>query len=650
MNILIPNSWLKDYLETNATPKQFAEAMSLTSVSIERINEVDGDHVFDIEVTTNRPDLMSIEGIAREASAVLPQAGYTAKFKEFKATNTIKTVSSSPMITIKNDPELVNRITAVVMEVDIKPSPKKISERLERTGIRSINNVIDVTNYIMRELGHPAHAFDYDLLTNHTLIIRKSKKGEKIVTLDGKDYELPGNDIVADDGTGRLIDLLGIMGLENTAITENTKRVLLFIDNNNPSLLRKTSMNLGIRTEAAILNEKGIDPEKMLPTLLQGVELLKEVADGKVISDIIDIYPNKTRQKIVSITMNKINEVIGIEISKPTVINILEDLGFGVRAASQTFEIIVPSARTQDIEIPEDVIEEVARIYGYHKIPNLLPSIPRQKYYHQEENEFYWIKKIKDAFKYWGFTETYTYSMVGEGLFEGPISNGFRLRNPLDNDHKYMRNALIPSIVAVADENKSRRVMRLFELSNVYIKKEDDLPDEVLHLAAFLRGGRATFLEGKGILERIFEILGATNITFEKKEEGIEGASIFLRNKAIGTIEVDGNEITFELNFAELLYHTKHQRKYTEPSKYPPLIEDVRIEISPKYTYSQIVAVIKDTNTLIHDVSLLDMYGSKKTFRITYLDKNKNLTNEDIAPVRDILYKTLEKEFKAEIG
>ena len=454
MNILIPNSWLREFLETNASPSEFAEAMSLTSVSIERIDEVDEDKVFDIEVTTNRPDLMSIEGIAREASAVLPQAGYKAIFKPHKTHINTKTVGRSRMVNLSIDRDLVNRVTAVVMDINLKLSPEKIAKRLERSGIRSINNAVDTTNYIMREVGHPSHVFDYDLLTNHTLNIRKSKKGERITTLDGKDYALEGEDIVADNGKGEIIDLLGVMGTQNSAVNENTKRVLLFLDNNNPHLLRKTSMSLGIRSEAAILNEKGVDPELTMPTILRGIELLEEIGSGKVVSDIIDLYPNKKNKKTITVTHQKINDLIGIHINLNTISSILKHLGFGVEETKGLFEITVPSMRSNDIDIGEDIVEEVARVYGYHKIPNVLPIANSQTYYHQNKNEFFLIQKIKEAFKFWGFNETYTYSLVAEAEFDGPVENAVKLKNPLTEDHVYLRNSLLPNLYGTARVNK----------------------------------------------------------------------------------------------------------------------------------------------------------------------------------------------------
>ena len=649
MNILIPNSWLKDYLETDASPKQFAEAMSLTSVSIERIDEIDGDHVFDIEVTTNRPDLMSIEGIAREASAILPQAGYKASFKPHKSKIDILSVTKSPMVNISVDKELVNRVTAIVMEIKLKASPSKIAKRLERSGIRSINNAVDTTNYIMREVGHPAHVFDYDLLTDHTLNIRKSRKGERIITLDEEDHILEGGDIVADNGRGEIIDLLGVMGTQNSAVNENTKRVLLFLDNNNPHLLRKTSMSLGIRSEAAILNEKGVDPELTLPTILKGIKLLKEIANGKVVSDIVDIYPNKIKEKSVTVTHEKINRIVGVNISLETISQILKHLGFGVYEKKGLFNVVVPSSRINDIEIEEDVIEEVARVYGYHKIPNVLPTMPTQSYYHQDKSEFYLVQKIKEAFLHWGFNETYTYSMVAESDFEGPIETAVKLKNPLTEDHVYMRKTLIPSLIGVANSNKNKDSLSLFEISNVYKKNNDSLPEQILHLAILIKNNSSTFYDAKGIVEQIFEILGIGNYKFVRKEDGFEGADVKIKGKYVGEIEID-EFISLEINLEEVLKSADLGKKYIEPPKHPAAIEDVRIEVAPHYTFHEIEADIKSTDERVVDVSLLDVYKNKKTFRIKYQDRSKNLTQEEITIMREKVYKILQSNFKAKLG
>lgn len=649
MNILIPNSWLKEFLETDATPQQFADAMSLTSVSIEHMEKIGDDIVYDIEVTTNRPDLMSIQGIAREASAVLPEAGFKAVFKPHRIPTTPTTAKSS-LITIEADPQLVNRIVAVVMDIELGDSPKIFRERLEKTGIRSLNNVVDVTNYIMREIGHPSHVFDYDRLTTRKLQIRASKRGERIKTLDEKEFILPGADIVADDGTGTIVDLLGIMGTANSVVTDKTTRILLFLDNNNPHLLRKTSMNLGIRTEAAVLNEKGVDPELMLPTLLRGIELLEKYAKGKVVSEIIDIYPNKPQQKSVIVPFEKIASLIGITIPEKTVVSILENLGFSIKKNNgKGIEVIPPSTRLNDIEIPEDIIEEIARVYGYQKIPNLLPGSTSQSFYHQSRDQFYWIEAIKTALCLWGFNEIYTYSMVSEELFDGPVEDAVKLSNPLTEDHVYLRNSLTPSVIAATYSNKTRVEQKLFEVANVYIKKSSGLPHENLRLAVLIKKDGATFYDAKGTVEQILSILGIKDCSFAKKEDGIDGAILMIKEAVIGQIEI-GESVTLEIDLEKLLSIASDRKIYKEPAKYPPIIEDIRIEIPTAYTFSEIEKAIKDAGSLVHEVALLDVYKNKKTFRINFLDRTKNLTNEDIEPVRGAIFKILEKNFKAKIG
>ena len=290
MDIKILDSHLREYLHTKAKPFDIAKAMSLSSASIERVEPMGDDFLYSVEVTTNRPDMVSVYGLAREAAAVLPSFGFDATLKKLELPEVKRETKESAPMTVVNDETLVKRIMGVVLEVRMGKSPAYITKRLEAAGIRSLNNIIDVTNYVMLEIGHPCHAFDYDRLTTHKLIIRPSKKGEKLVTLDKKEHTLAGGDIVADDGANQIVDLLGIMGTANSVVTDQTKRVLFFFDNNDPWKIRKTSMGLAIRTDAAALNEKGIDPELAQTALLRGVQLYKEVAHAKVASDVIDIY------------------------------------------------------------------------------------------------------------------------------------------------------------------------------------------------------------------------------------------------------------------------------------------------------------------------------------------------------------------------
>lgn len=642
MNIKILDSWLREYLKTDAKPKEIAKNLSLTSVSIERTEKWQEDLLYDIEVTTNRPDLMSVVGLAREATAVLPQFGTKATFTAPKIEKKSQTNSGQAKITIVNDPKLVYRVCAVIMEVAVKPSPKLIQDRLESTDIRSLNNVIDVTNYIMRTIGHPAHVFDFDRLDTDKLIIRESKKGEEVETLDGKKHVLIGGDIVAEDAKGRIVDLLGIMGLKNSVVTENTKRILLFIDNNDPINMRKTAMSLAIHSEAAQLNEKGVDPELAMDALLYGIKLYEEIADGKVISEIIDIYPKKPRVKKISVSEEKINTVIGVTIPLATSEKILRSLGFEVTVAKDVLTATVPSWRASEMEIPEDLIEEIARVYGYHNLPSILPPVVSEEPIDLNKDPFYWETRVKHMLKDWGFTEVYTYSTVAEELLEGPLNEAVILKNPLDEEHVYMRRTLVPSLLQVLQENKAYKNLRIFEIANIYEKNGTDLPKEHLMLAGVIKKHDASFYEVKGVVEQLGADMGIT-FSFKVAKESV-GADVYIDKEKIGTIEeLDDNIVDFELSFVALLAHATLRKKFTPLSKYPSIIEDMALEIDEEISTGQIIETIKKQSPLIVDVTLLDKYKTRRTFHIVYQSEEKNLANEEIAEIREKILSVFNK-------
>jgi len=368
MNILIPDSWLREYLETKATPQQIKEYLSLCGPSVERMHKEDGEVIYDIEVTGNRPDSMSILGIAREAAAILPRFGIAAKLLndpyDMKGL-TLKTKKVKPFeaktLTIKTDPMLNPRWTSVVIDnVNVGSSPTWLQKRMEATGIRSLNTVVDVTNYIMRAYGQPVHTFDYDQILPKngvpTMILRASTKGERVITLDGKTHNLPGDDIVIEDGSGRLIDLCGIMGAQNSSVKSSTKTIVLFMQTYEPTHIRKTSMSLAHRTEAAGLFEKGLDPELVMPSVLKGIELIAQVAGGKVASKIYDIYPKPHKPYIVSVTKEKLTTYLGISLSDKDIANILTPLGFKPILTKSSVSAQIPSFR-RDIMMNVDIIQ-----------------------------------------------------------------------------------------------------------------------------------------------------------------------------------------------------------------------------------------------------------------------------------------------------
>lgn len=647
MNIKILDSWLREYVKTKATPQKIGDLLSLSSVSVERIEKYGEDFVYDIEVTTNRPDLMSVLGIARETATVLKQNGIEADFLPLKLSS-VQT-SKKNLIEIKSDPKLVNRLLAVVMEVEIKDSPKEISQRLEASGTRSLNNLIDVTNYVMKVIGHPTHVFDFDRLNTKTLTIREAKKGELIKTLDDKQYILKGGETVAVSDKNEIVDLLGIMGLQNSVVTEKTKRILYFINNNEPSGIRRTSMSLGIRTEAAVLNEKNLDSELAYDALLYGIELFRKIAKGQIISDIIDIYSNRISKKTVTVPLEKIDKLIGINIDFEKAVKGLIDLGFKTKINHGKIEVEVPSFRIGDIEIEEDVIEEIARIYGYQNLPNILPP-QTQVIPHKFTNQFYWEMRVKEAMKYWGFTEVYTYSMVSQELFEGPLEEAVEIKNPLTEDFVYMRKTIVPSLLKVVSENKVSDKVQIFEIANVYNKRPNDLPEEVLTFAGVVKKNKVSFYEVKGIIEGVVLDLGIKNLNFKDSEKTGNGASLFLGKEYLGEIEIlDSDLIDFELNFQILLTHATAKKQYLPLSKFPPIVEDLSITVDTNIKTDDITTDIKSQDNLINEVSLKDSYQNSRTFHIIYQNMEKNLTNEEVTKVREKIIASLKKRFKAAV-
>ena len=315
MNILISDSWLREYVDTKATRSQIADALSLHSASVESITKQGNDYVYDIEITTNRIDMVSVVGMAREVAAALKQEGVPATFKPLQVKK-IKSASQKIGVDIKNDPRLCSRVLAATLKnVSTQESPKFIKHRLKASGVRSLNLLIDITNYVMLEIGHPTHVFDLDRIKESKMIIRESKKGEKIISLENKTYKLSGGDIVIEDGKGNIIDLPGIIGTSNSVVMDETTRILFFLENNDPVKMRKSSMELNIHTMASSINEKGPDPELAYMALLRGIELYVKRSEERRVGKGVDlggrgIIKKKTRNK--KYIGNKKNKIIAV--------------------------------------------------------------------------------------------------------------------------------------------------------------------------------------------------------------------------------------------------------------------------------------------------------------------------------------------------
>lgn len=648
MDIKIPDSWLRDYIETKASPERLAECLSLCGPSVERVKKIDGDFVYDVEIPTNRVDSASIYGIAREACAILPRFKIDANLKKIKNGNNAYTFTKAvPYLSAIVDPSLCSRFTAVLIkDVVTNHSPDWMIKRLEYSGIRAINNVVDISNYIMLGLGQPVHTFDYDKIMEAKMLLRESKKGEKIKTLDGKVFTLPGGDIVVEDGEGRLIDLAGIMGGSFSMVDENTNNVLLFVQTYDPVRIRKTSMGLAQRTRAATIFEKGLDPELVAPAILQGIELFESLCRGIPEKQILDIYPNPFKPSKIKIDMNNIQSILGISIEKSVISEILDSLEFETFWKDSVLEVVPPSYRAHDIVISEDVIEEIARIYGYHNLPSKLltgelPDYPQSSNFDFEIN----IKNVLSGF---GGCEVYTLSLVPEGHAD---NTALKLRNPLGTETEYLRTSLMPSLVSAAKDNLGTvEGFHLFEMSNVYLPRKNDLPEERLMLAGIFSG--YDYRRAKGIVESLLEKLNIAAVFEAKDTKGFPASkvvSVKTSKGALGILGVTDNNLIYYEFAVDKLMESKIPPEYINIPKYPAQVEDITFGLPEKSKVGDILGSITSANQLVVKSELRDIYNNNYTFRVWYQDPKRTLTNADVEKIRKQIISSVKTRFGAQI-
>ncbi|KKS46330.1 phenylalanine--tRNA ligase subunit beta [Candidatus Gottesmanbacteria bacterium RIFCSPLOWO2_02_FULL_42_29] len=649
MNILVPDSWLREYLETDATPEDIKGCLSLCGPSIEKINSLAAESVYEIEITTNRIDMASVYGIAREAAAILPRFGFSAILKPLPLPEKLTPLKVLPL-DISDPRKLCRRILGIVLDnVTLDQSPDYIKKRLESSGIRSLNNAVDVTNYVMCELGHPVHVFDYDRIKTNRFLIRTARKDELIVTLDGKKFRLCENDVIIDDGTGRVIDLPGIMGTKNSVVSEKTKRIILFIESNDPVRIRKSSLKYGIRTMAATINEKSPDPELARIALERGIGLMRQLTGAEPAGQIIDLFPEKPQEISISVTAEFINDRLGKKLSAKEIIEILSSLNFKVNEREKNILTVVPPAyRRQDISLEEDIVEEVARIYGYHNLPSYLMEgkIPVLG----SHTNFIRKNQIKKMLKYWGYTETYSYSFVSEELIAKAklsTSTHLKLANPLTNDFAYMRTSLVPSLLEVFANNQAlKEKLKLFEFSAVYLKKDYDLPDEPEYLVITENND---FYKHKGTVEGILRELEIRDwkIKSGAPEFWHPGKSLtYMMDREIlayaGEIHPDLKSSFVlkeslslaQLDIEVLLKFASDAKIFQKIISTPEVIENFSILITKETSVGSLIDDIKDLNKLINRVRLTDKYTDSINLEIRYRHPERNLNKNEVEDIR----------------
>ncbi len=683
MNILVPISWLRDFLKTEASAEKISETLCLCSQSVEKIHSLGNDQVLEIEITVNRYDCLSILGIAREAAAILPQFKLRAHFEKpplCKIPKTYKNVPRDFLSVQIQDPRLCPRFTAVLLDnIKIGSSPSWLKERLEKVNLRALNNVVDISNYLMMETGQPIHTFDYDKILSKKMIMRLSKTGETVTTLDGVERKLPGEDIVIEDGQGRLIDLCGIMGGKNSEIDQNTKKVLFFVQAYDPVRIRKTSMSLGLRTEAAARFERGIDLEAILPVISKGVKMIGELCQGKIASDLIDIYPQKQTSLKFKNNYQFIKEKLGIDLPASKIKIILQSLGFKIESEKKEhFSLVVPSWRNKDIAGPEDIVEEVARVYGYFRLPSKIPKISeslglvslKKPVKGTLGSVFVWEEIAKDFLKSVGFSETYNLSFVSRQLIEKTkinLQDCLKVKNPITVDLEYMRPSLFPSLLNVFSRNCSNfPKISIFEMANIYLPQKSNLPLEKMRLSGLTN--EKNLLELKGILFQLLKELGIySSRAYPSKDSFLAS---FWQEQAVGMIDdgkinlglfglvspkvsakflIPDKIFAFDLEMNLISDLASDKKIFTPIAKYPPVIEDLSLIFPPETLIGPVLQEIKASNPIIKTISLIDSFKETKTIRIDYQHPDRSLNTNEVTKVREKIIKIIGNKFKGKL-
>ena len=639
-----------------------------------------GDYVLDIEPTPNRADWFSILGVAYEVAALTGQEIHEP-LVEYPEDG--ENIHDQVKVTIQS-PDICPRYSASLIKgVSIDESPRWLQDRLKKAGIKVVNNVVDVTNYVMWEYGQPLHAFDYERLLKHHVIIRKGYTGEEIITLDGVQRALFSDTLViADDRDA--IALAGIIGGKNSEIIATTRDVFLESASFDPENNRKTSHSFDLRTEASIRFEKGLRPDLVDVALKRATHLIREIAGGVVAKGKIDEYPGREKPRKIMLTDRKVKQVLGIEISQANIEKTLNGLGFQCCVTDGAVDVRIPYWRS-DIAIEEDLVEEVARIMGYEAIPTTMLSTPIP---HHKGHDYYMFREnIRDLLVREGLQEIVTYSASSfETLARTRLIDDseklVRIANPMSGDFEYMRPVMGAHILQALISNLSfnRGPIAMFEMGRVYLKRERDLPEERDIIAGLLYGpcseegwlasdGQFDFYDAKGIVESLLGRLFLTG-NYTALDNGFlhpgKSASINLFHRSVGKIGeihpvvqkdfgvTEGTAVYFEMDVRSMFEMATETVPRMKPlARFPSTIRDVSLLVDLNVTYASIKNVFEQ-NKLIAKAVLEDVYEGdgipeqkcSLTFRLYLQSPIKTLSSGE---VNDAINKVLDK-LKAETG
>lgn len=649
------------------------------------------DVVMDIELTPNRSDCLSIYGIAREVSAI---TGNPLKKPKIEFEENSKQASSLTSVTI-NAPDLCPRYAArLVLGVKMGPSPYWMRKRLESVGLRSISNVVDVTNYVLIELGHPLHAFDFDNLNENRIIVRRAENGEKMFTLDEQERSLNSDMLVIADAKGA-VAVAGVMGGWGSDVTEKTTNILIESAYFNPVSISKTAKVLGMHTEASHRFERGADIEGLITALNRTAQLIQQLGGGEICSGIVDTYPEQRERIIVSLRPERANSVLGTDLNIDEMQKILKSLEFPAEKSEGNLTVTIPTFRP-DVYREIDLIEEIARHYGYNNIPVTMPESevpPESDAENLTRMKYVFRSKIRNILTSCGLMEVLNYSFHGSDVFDmlkleddNKYRNALRLRNPLSENQSTIRTTLIPILLENVKYNMNRRTndIRIFEVGRVFHPKADEKqPDEPEFISGAITGvigaqewnqptRQIDFYDIKGIIETMLDGVGIKNYqlipTAKLPFQSGRSAEVLINDKPLGVFgelrrdvlnsyEIDQSVYMFEIDFGEMMANSTSSTFKPLPTL-PSVYRDMAIVLDYDILSSQVEDTIKSIGgDLIKNLNLFDVYKGKQiadnkkslAYSIEYYSSERTLTDEEVDEVQQKITLVLAEKFGAEL-
>ncbi len=676
----ISYNWLKDYIDLKIGPEKLAELLTMAGLTAEALHRTGDDHIFEIEVTSNRPDWLSYIGVAREIAAITGGKLKTPVASKFKAAST---AVSRVKVEIW-EKALCPRYTArVIRNVKVAESPDRLKRRLESIGLRPVNNIVDITNFCLFETGEPMHAFDLDKIDSGSIIVRKARKSEKIVTIDGVERTLTDSMLVIADRI-KPVAIAGVMGALNTEVTPLTKNILLEAASFDQISVRRTARALAISTDSSYRFERRVDLNNIVPSSDRAANLIREIARGDV-GEIIDIGKSPAAGNTITLRLPRLSSVLGVEIPSPKVKRIVTSLGLKIKRSSKdSISMEIPQFR-YDLNAEIDIIEEAARIYGYNKIPSTIPPVVEQD--GKIPPGVMVEKRIRKILTGLGADEIITYSLIGRKSLKAAgfgCDQVVEIRNPLSAEQEVMRPSLMPGMLAsiLWNINRKSKDLKLFELGKIYIKESEAKFSERERLSVGISGEISSWADGsrptnffdlKGAVEALLYELGIATAVFKQIKDDTYArscaASIEISGEEIGKAgEVAGRILSnfdiketvyfCEMSLGALLRHADLGSRFKELPKYPSVYRDISLIVPEEVLNADLIAMAKTTaGTILNAIQLIDRYSGKQipggkvslTYRLEYRDPSKTLEEKDVSSAHSKILHALEEKYGAKL-